>query len=460
MKHDAPPPLSRDPLPPDLRVGLLAVGRDRPGFDPEWGERMHHAARKMVRELPGMTAENAALAVDDASMRQAVEGFIAEGCDALIVIQPTMGDGRLVPLLAQLWHGTMVLWATTENPDADRVSACTLVGTHVFASQLRQADRPMEVLSGSPQTPATRDRLAHRARCVAAAARLRKCKLGLVGNHAPGFLNLHVDPAALDAALGVSMRRFAVAEMMQAITDAHEDRVAEEFHELQALQLPRENGITDDHLRLAARYRVALESMMDHDRLDAMAVRCWPELPNTHGVWPYLAFARLGQAGRLIAMEGDVDAAATLLMGRLLGAGVGYVSDWLEHDGNRITLWHQGEAPLQWSDPASIEIGHHFNNGLPGVVNSTLQPREAITLARLWRCDGQYHLTAVPARLDRPPRPLKGVSATAELADRTADAWFEAACQAGMPHHLVLLDGDHRDAFHRLARLLGLQWHD
>ena len=29
---------------------------------------------------------------------------------------------------------------------------------------------------------------------------------------------------------------------------------------------------------------------MDEHRLDALALRCWPEIPNAFGVWPYLAF--------------------------------------------------------------------------------------------------------------------------------------------------------------------------
>ena len=157
-------------------------------------------------------------------------------------------------------------------------------------------------------------------------------------------------------------------------------------------------------------------------------------------------------------MEGDLDGALTLLAGRLLGAGVGCVSDWLEHRDTRITLWHQGEAPLPWSKPGSVSIGHHFNNDLPGVVNSELQPDTDVTLARFWQCDGAYRLTAAPARLSQPERPLKGVAATAELRDREADAWFEAVCHAGMPHHLVVLRGNHTDALRRLARLLGVDW--
>ena len=54
-------------------------------------------------------------------------------------------------------------------------------------------------------------------------------------------------------------------------------------------------------------------------------------------------------AGFPIACEGDVDGALGCLVGKLLGCGPVYLSDWLEHDRNTLTLWHGGMAPFQVS---------------------------------------------------------------------------------------------------------------
>jgi L-fucose isomerase-like protein len=48
-----------------------------------------------------------------------------------------------------------------------------------------------------------------------------------------------------------------------------------------------------------------------------------------------------------IACEGDIDGALGGLIGKLLGCGPVYLSDWLEHDSNTVTLWHGGMAPVQ-----------------------------------------------------------------------------------------------------------------
>ena len=48
-----------------------------------------------------------------------------------------------------------------------------------------------------------------------------------------------------------------------------------------------------------------------------------------------------------IACEGDIDGTIGCLVGKLLGAGTVYLSDWLEHDKSTLTLWHGGMAPEQ-----------------------------------------------------------------------------------------------------------------
>ena len=48
-----------------------------------------------------------------------------------------------------------------------------------------------------------------------------------------------------------------------------------------------------------------------------------------------------------IACEGDVDGSLGCLVGKVLGCGAVYLSDWLEHDERSLTLWHGGIAPFQ-----------------------------------------------------------------------------------------------------------------
>ncbi|MCP4640576.1 MAG: sugar isomerase, partial [bacterium] len=208
----------------------------------------------------------------------------------------------------------------------------------------RQLGRPFELAYGHPDEEATRRQLTQAIRLTYTARALRDSTIGLVGAHAPGFINMQVDAGALNRDLGAQLHHFGLHEFIELAREQDEVAVGEDVDEVKGLGLPAEDGIGDDDLAVNSRYYLAMRALMDDEHLDALAVRCWPELPNVIGHWPYLAMARLAEEGRVVALEGDVDGALTCLLAKHLGLGMGYISDWLGHDAETITLWHPGNA--------------------------------------------------------------------------------------------------------------------
>jgi len=229
---------------------------------------------------------------------------------------------------------------------------------------------------------------------------------------------------------------------------------------VKSLGIPHK-ATTDEDLPMASRLYLAMRHFMDAERLDALSVRCWPEMPNTFGQWPYLGMARLADEGFAIACEGDADGALSAWVGESLGMGRCYLSDWLEHDARTITLWHGGAAPPSLSpppdQPGGPRIARHFNIKKPAVLEATLRSDMPVTVMRMWRCDGAYLLTAREGQTVPPRRHLMGTNAVAELNNQNPDEWFEELCHRGMPHHVAVFAGHHAARLRRLARLLHME---
>ena len=263
-----------------LCVGFLAIGRKRPGFDPEWGQKMAAAAWEACEDAPLQAVRPAEPVVDDTTLRQAIAQFRQAGCQTLLVLQPTMGDGRLAPILAQLWNDPVVLWATPERLDTDRVSACSLVGTHVFASMLRQMQRPFEMVYGSGDDEATRRQMVTAARLTATAAQLRRAKVGLVGYHAPGFINVHADPITISRELGAQLQHIGLAEFQARVESCGAERIESDLQAVLDMQLSQierqEKTITDLLAQSAAQRQNLLKAafsgqLVPHDPADEPA---------------------------------------------------------------------------------------------------------------------------------------------------------------------------------------------
>jgi len=445
-----------------LKLGLVFLGRRRPGFDMEWGGRMEERVRSRLPRLGFDIIEPADKAIDDESFRRALEACRLQQADVLLLLQTTMADGRLASTLAQLWLDPPVLWATPEKQQGDMISSCSLVGMHVWASTLRQMGHVFEIVYGDPDDVVAQGQLSEAVRLAATIRRLRSARIGVIGGQAPGYFAMSADPFTIHQGLGVQVQSYSLNEFADVVHGFGEDAVKEDVAATKSLGLEHKDTCDED-LPMASRLYLAMRAYLDDESLNALSVRCWPEMPNLFGQWPYLGIGRLVEEGRAVACEGDVDGALTAWIGESLGMGRCYLSDWLEHDDETITLWHGGAAPVSLSppgsEPGSPRIARHFNIRKPAVLEATLREEMPVTIFRLWRCDSAYHLSAREGETIKPKRHLMGTNALARLTHQRPDEWFEELCHQGMPHHVAVFPGHYETLLKRFGRILRIKTH-
>lgn len=447
--------------PPEIKpkIGLVFLGRRRPGFDMEWGKVMEQCVRGWVQKTEFDIFESSEKVIDDASLRRVMTACEAEKVDAIVLLQTTMGDGRLAPTLAQLWPHPLILWATPEKQEGDMISSCSLVGLHCWASVLRQMGHPFELVYGDPNVAATQQRFREAVLLAVTVKRLKTMRLGVIGGQAPGYFAMSADPFVMHRGMGVQVQTYSLIEFQNVVNEISADAVAADVAKVKALGYPHKDT-TDEDLPMASRLYLAMKSFFDNENLDALTIREWPEMPNVFGQWPYFGVARLADEGRAIGIEGDADGALCAWMVESLGLGRCYLSDWLEHDAQTITLWHGGAAPMSMCEPVGKpggpRIARHFNIKKPAVVEATIRADMPITVYRFWRCDGKYFLTAREGETIKPKRHLMATNALAKM-NCDPREWFEDLCHAGMPHHVAVVQGHHAALLKRLARVMNLQ---
>jgi len=274
-----------------IKLGVIFLGRRRPGFDMDWGRGVEERVRDWLKQSEFATFEPSEKAIDDPSLQRALSACEKEGVEAIVLLQTTMADGRLAPTLAQRWPDPLVLWATPENAEGDMISSCSLVGTHVWASTLRQMGHAFELVYGDPGQPETRHRFAEAVRLAATVRRLRSLRLGMIGGQAPGFFAMSADPFSIHL-LGPQLQTFTLLEFADVVKGLNDQVVKEDVARVKGLGLPHKDT-TDDDLPMASRLYLAMRAFMENERLDALTIRDWPEQPNVFGQWPYLGVARL-----------------------------------------------------------------------------------------------------------------------------------------------------------------------
>ena len=437
------------------KLGVLVIGRKRPGFDQEWNAIMRQRADDAFAALGYETVGQDTPVPDDQAVAATLKRIKDADCDALLVLQPSIGNGQLAVTVAQHWDRPVVLWATPERQDSDRVSSCSLVGQHMLASILRGMNHPFELVSGDPADAATRSAVCEAVELCRGVTKVRSAKIGVVGSQPPGYIAMGADPLLARRQLGVQFAPLSLSQFVDRARHFDAAAVREDVEAVRAMNLPSD-GITDDDLALQSGFYLAMRALMEEEMLDGLAVKEWPEISNTVG-WPYLAFSRLAGEGVAVGMEGDADGALACLMGTSIGGGPGFITDWLEHDEEVIHFWHPGVAPLSMID--SPRLARHFNIEKPTVVDGPLRVGKGFTVARLWHADDRYRLTAFEGETVPPGRRISGNGAWLKVDGGGVPALFDDLCHAGVPHHPVLFEGRLAGRLRRLARLLGIGWH-
>jgi len=447
-------------------LGVLMFGRKRPGFDQEWSKVVRHKCMDTFKAL-GYTVIGAnpdAPISDDEGIHASLDEIFAAKCDALVIIQPSISDGQFAFTIAQRWQGPMVLWATPERPGSGPVSSCSLVGTHLWASICKQAGAPFEFVYAPDE--AIQDELSAAIRVASTYYRMKHSKVGVIGIHAPGFIDLAADPFLISRTFGLQMQSFSPIQFVDRVLAHEEDRVANDLSVVEKFGLKMADRSEPDTKALGvnSRFYLSLVDMMKESQLAGISLQCWPDLPNKLGQWPYFAVSRLLAEGKAVSIEGDADGAIGSILSNFLGIGPGFLTDWLEHTDNKIFFWHPGMAPLDMCDEVGgacePSLNLHFNGKTPFVVDGALRPGSDVTVARLWRCGDKYHMTAFEGKGIDPEKTTTGNSLLVEVPGGGIYDRFTGLLHEGMPHHVTLYYGTHARLFKRIARLFGVAWHD
>lgn len=459
---------------------VLAVATARPTFAVDAARQRATAARKLLAELGAEVVGPDDLVMTEADV-DAAAGFRTDAGAADLVVNICASFSDASPAL-RLYAGLdrpVLLWAFREpGPVGDRLWLNSLCGANLFGHAVVRTGGAVRLVYGDPDEPEVRAVLARalagelpdavtppaldRPRgdadaAAAALASLRGRTVGVIGDAPTGFTPSEFDAGLLSDLLGLTVRRLEVEEAFdraRAVPEARRDVERANAHAAQ----PRLAALDPDQVALSASVTSAFRHWVDTERLDALAVRCWPEFPAEFGVCPCWSMSRLADAGTATACERDVYGAATMLLLEALGSGPTYLVDTVELDAaeNVVRLWHCGSAATALAaDPSNATPYVHCNRRIGVVGNFPLRTGPVLMARLAENPDGGLRLLVAAGESLAEPNRFQGNTAAVRL-DADADAFVHGLVTGGFPHHTVLAWSDVRAPLRTAADLLGI----
>jgi L-fucose isomerase-like protein len=438
----------------DLQIGLVSLARTT--FDIPLAAEVAAQVRLCLREA-GFSLSGPETLVTDLEQARGVATQLADDpLDLLLVLQATFADSTMVTSLAAAVDRPLLLWAVPEQASGGRLRLNSFCGINLAAHALRRSGRNYEYLYASPDDVLALDKIQTLARAGRARRLLGQARLGRVGANPDGFDSCQFDEKALAHQFGLQVVQVELEDLFRAARAADAGDVSRLYQELSS----RLDGLAQldqaPLLKSLASY-LALRQTATQQRLDALAVRCWPEFFTELGCAACGPMSMLSDELTPCSCEADVNGAITQLLLQWLSGEPAFSTDVVSWDlaADTVVVWHCGLAPLTMADcDEQPRATIHSNRQLPLLMEFRLKPGR-VTVGRLSEASGKYRLVVGSGEMLRAPMSFTGTSGVLRF-DRPAAQVLDTMLSEGLEHHISLTYGDHLPALLALARMLKL----
>lgn len=368
-------------------------------------------------------------------------------------------DARMHAILiaAASWFEDYLLLDMLEECDAPTIlwgipgmETGSLCGTQQLGFMLNQLSKPYKLLYDDLTSQAALKRLRQYASAATLRYQLRRAKIGYLGHRVEGMTETTADELALKKVFGPRVVGIDSQVFLNEVSKVEEKAVQKDWEKLK-----EEVGkveCSDDAGLESLKVHAVLKSFIEEKRLNALAVGCYPHLMGK----VCLAASLLGEEGRPVACEGDINGALGMLILTLLSEEPTYNTDLLNPilEDNTIVFSHCGSSGFSLANALSeitLAPVRLMDRGLCCLFTAKPGP---VTLVNIVPTMNSYQIgvmfgNAVKTEMIFPGNPLK-IYFDSDVKDVLN--WIE---DEGLGHHWMAAYGDLRRQLTDFADMVG-----
>lgn len=426
------------------RIGLVCLVRKT--FDYQTAFKLYQERVETVKKDDSVEwFDYGKMVIEPSEAKEAASYFTASKIDALVVVSATFHLGQLALILAEEIKKPFLLWGFNELPyDGGKIRLNAVCGVNLNASNLYKGGKDDYVVHVGDEMDEDF------VKAIKMLVAIQNTRIGLVGYHADGFYNVGVDELHLYQETGVLVDHYELEEFFG--QEAGQEEIEAERKNL--LKTFDTKKLSEDQIAKVAQLVVSAAKFMKEKALDVAAIRCWPEFAKSYGVSPCAMMSVLQSRGILLACEGDIEAALSMVAVRAAGEKTPFMADLsqVNYQENYALLWHDGVAPCNlWDGVCSRSLETYFAGGKGVTADFVLRPGD-MSILRIDTARGRTRVfyeegTAVPMK-----KKLSGTYAKVVF-EHPIDRVIDKVVYTGVAHHVIMGYVRYKRALQILARL-------
>lgn len=385
--------------------------------------------------------------IEPSEAEDASNYFIDHHVDAVIVVSATFHLGHLALIINHKVNKPLLLWGFNELPyDGGKIRLNAVCGVNLNASNLYKGGNDTYCVSIG-------DTLDNDwVNAIKMKVALENTSIGIIGYRAQGFFNVGVDELHLYKEMGVLISHYELQDLFSKEASEEEIKLEEEF----VRKTFDCSKLNDKQVYLVSRLCVSATKFMNENRLDVVAIRCWPEFAKNYGVSPCAMMSILQSRGYLLACEGDVEAALSMIAVRAVGEETPFMADLsqVNIEENFALLWHDGVAPCNlWNGKCNRSLETYFAGG-KGVTADFVLKEGPMSIFRIDTARGKTRVYYEEGQAVEMDKLLSGTYAKVYF-NRNIQDILDTVTYSGVAHHVIMGYVQYKKAVKYLSRING-----
>jgi L-fucose isomerase-like protein len=433
-------------------VVYIPIGRKT--FDLEAGEVYRGQSSDWLRNQYETVYEPEEILTSVEDLEHFLATLTDKHIDSVIYQSVTFADGEFIAKVLQYRNEPVVVWSVREPSVGGRLRLNSLTGGNSTSNVLMHHRHPFTFVLGNPDEEQLHKQLSRQIRVITLIQKLKQLKIGVIGEHPPGFFFSDTNEELLNKKLGVSVQKMDLLEAFKKCVELPEEEWSEAIDraEKQVIGLNR----SDETVRKFAQFSTYVKKYIEKEDIAALAVRCWPEFFNELGAAACSTLSQFTEDGVVSSCESDIHGAVSMFILQELSKGSApYLGDLVHvnESNNSVVFWHCGAGAYSLASPSTgAQSGVHPNRKMGFTMDFGLKAGE-VTIFRLGYTPDGYRLLVMKGEALDVPQPFSGTSVEVKLNGDVSET-VGALMESGYEPHFAVVYADVADDLKQLGKQL------
>lgn len=430
----------------NIKVGYISLART--SFDMELSEGYRSKALTLLKEINKINIiDPGQLITSETEVGKATEMFKDKQIDLLLVHFCSFTLGTLTPYLAVNLNVPILLLSSPEADFKDnRLHSNSFCALNHNCNTLYNLKKKHRYIFKSLDDDSIKQDFEVVFTAIQTVKSLKNTRVGLIGSRAPGFYISNFNELKLLNELGVVVEHIDISKVYREAEKVNEKEVIAEGDNL-LKSIGNRTKVTSHHLHNTIRAYTSFSNLAKEFRLDALAVKCWPEFHTDYGTAPYSAIGMMSSK-MPTAMEGDMYGVVTMMMQRNITGELQFLADLIYTDIEKNTgiFWHPGCAPMELAGDKSEITLDNFSLKVKGAPDKGCEMnfqifsnKKRATVNRIGTdCDGNFRILDITGQNIKSDIEIRGNTCHVKF-DNSVESIRKGILDNGFEHHYSLV---------------------